>query len=408
MPTYLGNDKYNATLSQGYTIGDTTLYVSAVPTNVPTIITLSKGTANECTFTVTGKTTNSLTGVAYLKGASVNLPINTTVTIVNNTEYWNQYATAIASAEGLSDLIFAPDGGSTDDYAISLSVAPTSYVAILGVPIVFKANTSNTGASTLNINGLGAKTIKKNYNADLDTGDITANQLVTVVYDGTNFQIQSHLEYIPTIITDGWNSAGETWTYASATTITVPTGAVSRYAIGDKIKWTQTTVKYGVIIAVADTLLTIATNTNYTVANAAITSPYFSHEVSPLGYPAIFNYTPVFSGTIGDGTLTGRFRLEGKTCLANVSFQMGSTTSFAGGNNNLTMPIASANLPTKFTGAVYVLDNGTAEYQMLVMVLASASTFSFIYNAVGGGWTSAIPMTWATNDKLEFSVTYPI
>ncbi len=43
---------------------------------------------------------------------------------------------------------------------------------------------------------------------------------------------------------DGWQPANETWTYASATTITVPSGAASKYAKGDKIKLTQTTVKY--------------------------------------------------------------------------------------------------------------------------------------------------------------------
>ena len=57
--------------------------------------------------------------------------------------------------------------------------------------IRFKANTANTGAATLNVNSLGAKTIKKNVSQDLETGDISANQIITVVYDGTNFQLQS-------------------------------------------------------------------------------------------------------------------------------------------------------------------------------------------------------------------------
>ena len=70
--------------------------------------------------------------------------------------------------------------------------------------------------------------------------------------------------------TDGWTPVTGSWTYASASTITVPIGAASLYQKGDKIKFTQTTVKYGVIVAVADTLLTIAVNTDYVVANAAI------------------------------------------------------------------------------------------------------------------------------------------
>lgn len=85
--------------------------------------------------------------------------------------------------------IFGADAGATDAYAISLTPAITSYVT--GQMVNFTANTANTGAATLNVNGLGAKTIKKQYNQDLATGDILAGQIVTVVYDGTNFELQS-------------------------------------------------------------------------------------------------------------------------------------------------------------------------------------------------------------------------
>jgi hypothetical protein len=88
---YYANDKYNATLSQGYTVGDTTLYVNTVPTNVPTIVVVKKGTSDETVFTVTGKTSNSLTGVARLKGANVNIDTNAPVTCLNNAEFINQF-----------------------------------------------------------------------------------------------------------------------------------------------------------------------------------------------------------------------------------------------------------------------------------------------------------------------------
>lgn len=84
---------------------------------------------------------------------------------------------------------YAADSVGTDSYAITLTPAPTAYVT--GQRFIFKAGTANTGAATLNVNSLGAKTIKKNYNVDLLTGDILANQIVEVVYDGTNFQLVS-------------------------------------------------------------------------------------------------------------------------------------------------------------------------------------------------------------------------
>ena len=81
---YLANDKYNAVLTQGYTFGDTVLYVNIVPDNVPTIVVMAKGTANEAVFVVTGKTANTLTGVSWLKGEQVNHLVATTVICLNN------------------------------------------------------------------------------------------------------------------------------------------------------------------------------------------------------------------------------------------------------------------------------------------------------------------------------------
>jgi len=83
--------------------------------------------------------------------------------------------------------LYAEDSGSSDAYAVTLTPAPTAYVK--GMVVNFKANTANTGAATLNVNSLGAVAIKKQGTIDVATGDILAGQLVTVIYDGTNFQM---------------------------------------------------------------------------------------------------------------------------------------------------------------------------------------------------------------------------
>lgn len=85
--------------------------------------------------------------------------------------------------------LYAADAGANDTYAITLTPAPAAYTT--GMVVRFKANTANTGAATLNVNALGAKTIKKDSNQDLVTGDIKASQFVEVIYDGTNFQLIS-------------------------------------------------------------------------------------------------------------------------------------------------------------------------------------------------------------------------
>jgi len=86
----------------------------------------------------------------------------------------------------------ALDAGANDTYVIALSFPLASYM--VGQELAFKANTANTGAATLNVNGLGAKTIKKvagGITTDLATNDIRAGQYVKVMYDGTNFQMLS-------------------------------------------------------------------------------------------------------------------------------------------------------------------------------------------------------------------------
>lgn len=96
--------------------------------------------------------------------------------------------------------MFAADAGSTDAYVVTFSPAIAGYVT--GQTYRFKANTANTTAATLNINGLGAKTIKKaagGVTTDLATNDIRAGQWVDVIYDGTNFQMQSLLGNAPSV-----------------------------------------------------------------------------------------------------------------------------------------------------------------------------------------------------------------
>lgn len=93
---------------------------------------------------------------------------------------------------------------------------------------------------------------------------------------------------------DGWITETRTWTYASGTGTNVGTFTVAGvdltavYNVGDRVKFTQTTVKYGIITKVAfstDTTVTIYMGTDYTIANAAITSPAYSHDRSPVGFP---------------------------------------------------------------------------------------------------------------------------
>lgn len=86
---------------------------------------------------------------------------------------------------------FAADAGGTDDYAITLSPAPAAYVN--GMMVVFDPNTANTGACTLNINALGAKSLKAYHDKDPNDGYIEAHYQIMCTYSASEnvFQIQT-------------------------------------------------------------------------------------------------------------------------------------------------------------------------------------------------------------------------
>ncbi len=89
----------------------------------------------------------------------------------------------------------ATDTGTANAYVIALSPAVTAYAA--GQAFTFKAGAASTTASTLNVNGLGTKAIKKLHDQDIASGDIESGSIVTVVYDGTNFQMTSQVATTP-------------------------------------------------------------------------------------------------------------------------------------------------------------------------------------------------------------------
>lgn len=87
----------------------------------------------------------------------------------------------------LSDYVV--DTGAANAYVITPVPAVTAYAT--GDIFSFKAVNANTTTSTLNVNGLGVKTIKNSVGANLVANDILAGQIIVVEYDGTNFQILS-------------------------------------------------------------------------------------------------------------------------------------------------------------------------------------------------------------------------
>lgn len=82
---------------------------------------------------------------------------------------------------------FATSTGAGNAYALTLSQAITSYSE--GQFFKFKANHTNTGASTINISAVGVVDLQSNTGAALAAGEIVQDGVYGILYDGGAFKL---------------------------------------------------------------------------------------------------------------------------------------------------------------------------------------------------------------------------
>ena len=86
-------------------------------------------------------------------------------------------------------LVTGADGGAANAYTLTPPLPLVGYTAKMLA--VFVPTVSNTGATTLNISGLGAKEVVSVAGVPLVAGDITAGRFYTAFYDGTRFRLDN-------------------------------------------------------------------------------------------------------------------------------------------------------------------------------------------------------------------------
>lgn len=200
----------------------------------------------------------------------------------------------------------------------------------------------------------------------------------------------------PTIITptiqawDGWIADTDTWTYASATSFTIAGKDVTaKFPKGTRIKCTNSTVKYFVVTSSTfstNTTVNITGGTDYTLADAAISNPYYSYQANPQGYPSVFNFTPTFAAgasmTYTSVTFSAcYFSVVGNVCTYSLHRAIGTTGGTAGVNLTATLPITPADdygeggamtYDAAWLGGAYEIRSGTG-------ILS-------VYKGAGGNW----------------------
>ena len=198
-------------------------------------------------------------------------------------------ATAAADAvrfsqlQGSADKLLTVTG--TDTYVATASPALTAYAA--GNLFSLVVPNTNTGASTINIDGLGAKAITRTGSTALVAGDMIATEVVIVVYDGTRFQLINANSFTNLLVSG-------TLTYGGVTLTNAVTGTGKM---------------------VLDTSPTIATPT---VTNPTVTN--YVESVVAIGNSGTSQTLSLTNGTVQTVTLTGNCTFTMPTVTAGKSF----------------------------------------------------------------------------------------
>lgn len=91
-------------------------------------------------------------------------------------------------------LVTATDTGTATGHVLTPSTALVGYTPMLC--LLYKAAVTNTGALTVNVSGLGVRSIKTMAGADPTAGDIVAGYPMLLMYDGTNFVTLGGSEFL--------------------------------------------------------------------------------------------------------------------------------------------------------------------------------------------------------------------
>jgi hypothetical protein len=296
---------------------------------------------------------------------SINIPTHDFVTSSLVDAIDNSQDTMIIGA-GLN--IPATNGALQIDYDSSIAVGTASGPET----ILYATYTTATGAVAGITRGSGGTTA-------------VAHDALASVQCGNSSVYYSALS----ALYNGWITAEETWTRIGDNAFTISGDFTSVYAVGDKLKVTDTTTKYFYITAVSystpDTTVTITGGSDYVLA-ASPTARYYSKSTSPVGFPQWFNWTTTYSGFSVNPTSTNKFSMNGRSVTCNIYPSVSGTSN--ANTFTLTLPV----MPTSelyYSSAILGWDNATTVATAQIDVVPGSLTADMIKNGAADSWTTS-------------------
>lgn len=292
----------------------------------------------------------------------------------------------------------------TDTLTGTLAPAITAYAT--GNLFSFVAVATNTGAATINLNSLGAKSITKSGTTALVAGDLVSGQVYLIEYDGTRFQLVN-----PSVVAAGGvaytavktanytavnNDGVLTNTTGGSFTVTLPTSP----SVGNIVVVVDSFSQWGTNNLIIDptALIKIAGNTAGDTLTCDITGITVTLVYTGATYG--WNVAAQVGGNGGTAvTLTGTQTLTNKTIAYGsntLTDVVGVTATQTLTNKTLTAPtIASANLTTALTLAGAAGTNG--------QVLTSAGSGLPTWATVSAGFTLGTPVASTSGTSIDFT-----
>jgi hypothetical protein len=128
------------------------------------------------------------------------------------------------------------------------------------------------------------------------------------------------------------------------------------------------------------------------------------------------SYTPTWgntgtANTIGASTVSGKYTLIGKTCIAKIFFVFGAGSAVGSGVHTFSLPFQSVPniIGADIMGYGTIYDASAAgHYGATVNYVSSTTVTPVNVNGLAGGITAVTPMIWAAGDWLSLTIEYDI
>lgn len=147
------------------------------------------------------------------------------------------------------------------------------------------------------------------------------------------------------------------------------------------------------------------------IAYAGDTATYYMYEGAGVWRPFDSqwqSYTPAWTGpsslSIGNGTLTGRWRYSGGQVFAHIELVRGSTTNAGSASYAFGLPVAAATSMGANGSGIYQDVSVPTTYTIIAYGLTTTAVAIIVPGSTR--YSNTVPVAPATGDSYSFTVSY--